>query len=40
MNFAASRDPEDDEDFHVILDEHQSAQGRPNLAAWISRVGA
>ena len=40
LKYALSRDPEDDEPFHVILDEHQSTDGRPNLAAWISRVGA
>ena len=33
-----SRDPEDDEAFHVILDEHQSAEGRPRLADWMRRV--
>ena len=40
LKYALSREPEDDEAFHVILDEHQSADERPNLAAWISRVGA
>jgi glutathione S-transferase len=35
---AAGRDPEDDELFHRILDEHQSVDGRPRLAAWIDRV--
>ena len=40
IKYAISRDPEDDEAFHVILDEHQSADGRPNVAAWINRVGA
>jgi glutathione S-transferase len=38
LKFAASRDPQDGEPFHVILDEHQSVEGRPALAAWISRV--
>ena len=38
LKYAASRDPDDDEAFHVILDEHQSAEGRPALAGWISRV--
>ena len=38
LKYAASRDPEDDERFHVILDEYQSAEGRPALGAWISRV--
>ena len=40
LKYAVSRDPEDDEAFHVILEAHQSADGRPNLEAWISRVGA
>ena len=38
LKYAASRDPYDDEAFHVILDEHQSTDGRPTLAGWISRV--
>lgn len=40
LKYARSRDPADDELFHRILDEHQSAEGRPNLAAWIERVDA
>jgi glutathione S-transferase len=40
LKYAVSRDPEDDEAFHVILDEHQSAEGRPRLAEWVSRVAA
>ena len=40
LKYAAARDPDDAEAFHVILDEHQSVEGRPNLAAWIDRVGA
>lgn len=40
LKYAASRDPADDEAFHVILDEHQSVEGRPNLAAWIDRVAS
>ena len=40
LKYALGRDPRDDEAFHVILDEHQSAEGRPSLAEWISRVGA
>jgi glutathione S-transferase len=40
LKYAASRDPADDEPFHVILDEHQSVEGRPNLAAWIERISA
>lgn len=38
LKYALSRDPEDDEAFHVILDEHQSADGRPGLADWITRL--
>lgn len=40
LKFAAGRDPDDDELFHRILDEHQSVEGRPRLAAWIARVDA
>ena len=40
VKFALGRDPEDDELFHRILDEHQSAEGRPRLRAWIERVDA
>jgi glutathione S-transferase len=40
VKFAAGRDPEDDELFHRILEEHQSAGGRPRLADWIRRVDA
>ena len=40
LKYAAGRDPEDDELFHRILDEHQSVDGRPRLAAWIERVDA
>jgi glutathione S-transferase len=40
LKYARSRDPADDELFHRILDEHQSAEGRPNLGAWIARVDA
>jgi glutathione S-transferase len=38
VKYAAGRDPADDELFHRILDEHQSVDGRPRLAAWIERV--
>ena len=38
LKYSVSRDPDDDEAFHVILDQHQSAEGRPALAGWISRV--
>ena len=37
LKYAAARDPADDELFHVILDEHQTTTGRPNLAAYLSR---
>ena len=40
VKYAAGRDPEDDELFHRILDEHQSANGHPRLADWIARVNA
>jgi len=40
LKYAAGRDPADDETFHRILEEHQSTEGRPRLAAWIERVGA
>jgi glutathione S-transferase len=40
LKYAAGRDPADDETFHRILEEHQSVEGRPRLAAWIERVAA
>jgi glutathione S-transferase len=40
LKYAAGRDPRDDEAFHVILEERQSVDGRPALAAWINRVSA
>ena len=40
LKYAAGRDPADDELFHRVLDEHQSLDGRPRLAAWIERVDA
>ena len=40
LKYAAGRDPADDELFHRIMDDHQSVDGRPRLAAWIERVGA
>ena len=39
LKYAAGRDPADDELFHRILDQYQSVDGRPKLAAWIARVG-
>ena len=38
LKFAAGRPEGDDELFHVILDEHQSVEGRPRLARWVERV--
>ena len=38
LKYAAGRDPDDDELFHRILDDHQSVEGRPRLAAWIERL--
>lgn len=38
LKYAAGRDPADDELFHRILADHQSVEGRPQLAAWIERV--
>jgi glutathione S-transferase len=38
VKYAAGRDPEDAELFHRILEEHQSGDGRPRLAAWIERI--
>ena len=38
LKYALKRDPQDDELFHRILDEHQTVEGRPRLRAWIERV--
>lgn len=38
LKYAGHRDPEDDEVFHVVLDEHQTIDGRPNLARWLERI--
>jgi glutathione S-transferase len=40
LKYAAGRDPDDAEAFHVILDDHQTVAGRPHLARWIERVSA
>lgn len=40
LKYAAGRPAEDEELFHLILDEHQSVEGHPRLAAWIERVAA
>lgn len=40
LKFALIRDPEDDELFHRILEDHQRlGDGHPRLADWIRRVG-
>jgi maleylpyruvate isomerase len=39
LKYARFRDARDDEQFHVILEEHQRLDGgHPRLAAWIDRV--
>jgi glutathione S-transferase len=38
LKYALLRDPEDDEEFHLILEKHQPLDGHPRLAAWIRRV--
>jgi glutathione S-transferase len=38
LKYAVGREPDDDELFHRILDDYQSAEGRPSLAAWIEQV--
>ncbi len=38
LKYAAGRPDGDDELFHVVLEERQSLDGRPHLAAWIDRV--
>jgi glutathione S-transferase len=40
LKFALRRDPDDDELFHRILDEHQSVEGRPRVSGWIERMDA
>jgi glutathione S-transferase len=40
LKYARGRDPGDDELYHRVVDEHQSLDGRPRLAAWIERVDA
>ncbi len=40
VKYALHRDPDDDELFHRVLDEHQSTAGRPRLRAWIERMDA
>lgn len=37
LKYALGRDPEDDELFHRVLDDHQSVAGRPRLRDWIER---
>ena len=38
LKFARLRDPEDDEPFHLVLEEHLAPGDHPRLAAWIARV--
>jgi maleylpyruvate isomerase len=39
LKFARGRDPEDDESFHRVLEDHLRLDGsHPRLAAWIERV--
>jgi glutathione S-transferase len=38
LKFALIRDPEDDEEFHLILERHQRLDGHERLADWIRRV--
>jgi glutathione S-transferase len=38
LKFALLRDPEDDEEFHLILERHQRLNGHERLADWIRRV--
>jgi glutathione S-transferase len=38
LKFALLRDPEDDEEFHLVLERHQRLNGHERLAAWIQRV--
>jgi maleylpyruvate isomerase len=38
LKFALIRDPEDDEEFHLILERHQRLNGHERLADWIRRV--
>ena len=38
LKYATRRDPDDDELFHRILDEHLHTHAHPRLSAWIDRV--
>jgi glutathione S-transferase len=38
LKYALAREPQDDELFHRILDEHQSVAGRPRLETWVRRM--
>jgi glutathione S-transferase len=39
LKYASTRDPDDDELFHRVLDDYQQlGDAHPNLAAWIERV--
>ncbi len=39
VKYARDRDRDDDELFHRILDDHQSVEGRLQLAGWIEQMG-
>lgn len=40
VKYAVGREPQDDELFHRVLDEHQSlGDDQPRLASWIARMG-
>jgi glutathione S-transferase len=38
LKFALFREPEDDEPFHLILEEHLPLAAHPRLADWARRV--
>lgn len=38
LKYARSRVPDDDERFHLILEQHQPLERHPHLEAWIERV--
>jgi glutathione S-transferase len=40
LKYARGRDPDDTESYHRMLEERQSTDGRPRLAAWIERIDA
>jgi glutathione S-transferase len=40
LKYARDEPPPDDDEFHLVLAERQTLNGRPNLSAWIDRVDA